>query len=217
VFELVALPVIAKAFAPYGVHIEIEERQTVYPDLTIVLEQETPNKIAIDIKSTYRRNVETAAFTLGAYTAYLRPPHTKNIRYPYLDYLEHWIVGFVYDRVPDVRAKIVPLENANLVVPPVENTEVIIQEKWRIASDRPGSGNTTNIGSVGDMGALRRGNGTFTRFGEYGEQVFEDYWRNFDRAVPRKYTNIDGYLEWRRGNPSPQRALMALLRNEQQL
>ena len=61
VFELVSFPVISEALRPYNVQIEAEKRQTVYPDLTVILNSEKPNKIAIDIKSTYRKNHAKAA------------------------------------------------------------------------------------------------------------------------------------------------------------
>lgn len=100
VFELVSFPIITEAVKPYIERCESEERQTVYPDLTLILPGEIPNKIAVDIKSTYRKPGNRAGFTLGSYTAYMRPPFTKNIRYPYTEYRAHWIVGFIYSRVP---------------------------------------------------------------------------------------------------------------------
>lgn len=198
IFELVSIPIITKAVEPYIKSWEIEERQTVYPDLTLILSGSSPNKIAIDIKSTYRKG-STAGFTLGSYTAYLRPPFTKNISYPYNDYLEHWIVGFIYDRVPDVKPEIVDISALDKIIAPIKNVEAIVWQKWQLASDRPGSGNTANIGSVRGLEELRRGQGTFTKFGEKGKDVFEDYWRNFDWKQPRKYTDINGYLAWKKG------------------
>ena len=199
VFELVSFPVIFEALKPYGVKVETEERQTVYPDLTVILESEIPNKIAIDIKSTYRK--PSTSFTLGSYTAYMRPPFNKNISYPYHEYLSHWIVGFIYSRVPDVSPQVLSLEDLEGVLPPINDVELIVQEKWRIASDKPGSGNTTNIGSVGQVAALRDGLGTFGRLGREGKGIFEDYWSNFDRTAPRKYSNLEGYQVWRAENP----------------
>jgi len=196
VFELISFPIITKAVEPYIQSWEPEERQTVYPDLTLILDGSPPNKIAIDVKSTYRKG-NTAGFTLGSYTAYIRPPFTKNIRYPYNDYIEHWIVGFVYDRVPDVKPEIVDISAIDKIIAPIENIEVIIWQKWQIASDRPGSGDTANIGSVRSLESLRKGQGIFTQFRDKGKDVFEDYWRNFDWHQPRKYTNLEGYLVWR--------------------
>ena len=200
VFELVYIPIIANAVEPYIQKWETEERQTVYPDLTLILDGSPPNKIAIDIKSTYRKGIN-AGFTLGSYTAYIRPPFTKNIRYPYTEYIEHWIVGFIYDRIPGVKPEIVDISLIDKVIPPVENVEAVIWQKWQLASDKPGSGNTANIGSIKNIELLRRGEGTFTQFGDEGKDIFEDYWRNFDWRPRRKYTNLDGYLTWREANP----------------
>jgi hypothetical protein len=197
IFELVSIPIITGAAEPYIKSWEIEERQTVYPDLTLILSGSSPNKIAIDIKRTYRKS-SMAGFTLGSYTAYLRPPFTKNIRYSYNEYLEHWIVGFIYDRVPDVKLEVVDISSLDKIIAPIRNVEVIVWQKWQLASDRPGSGNTANIGSVRSLDALRKGQGIFTKFGEKGEDIFEDYWRNFDWKQPRKYTNLNGYLAWRK-------------------
>jgi len=83
----------------------------------------------------------------------------------------------------------------------VKNFTLLLQEKWRIANDRPGSGNTKNIGSVRNIEALVEGKGPFA---QYGEEVFDDYWMNYltadmaraiDSAVP--YRNLEEYWEWR--------------------
>jgi Restriction endonuclease EcoRV len=77
-----------------------------------------------------------------------------------------------------------------------------LQEKWRIASDQPGSGNTKNIGSVKDIQSLVNGRGTFAA---HGKNVFDDYWMNFltadmartiDSASP--YHNLVAYRKWRK-------------------
>ena len=49
------------------------------------------------------------------------------------------------------------------------------EEKWKISSDRGGSGNTANIGSIDYIDDLLKGNGVFKNL---GEQVFDDYWIN---------------------------------------
>ncbi len=197
VFELVSFPIMTSAFERHGIKIEFENRQTVYPDATVILDGPIPNKIAIDIKSTYRRAGDRGSFTLGSYTAYMRSPFTKNIRYPYNEYASHWILGFIYSRVPNANPAVVSIDDIDSVVPPIADVEFIVREKWQIASDRPGSGNTANIGSVNRISALRDGDGTFARFGDDGVTVFEDYWRNYDRFAPRKYSNIQDYSDWR--------------------
>lgn len=77
----------------------------------------------------------------------------------------------------------------------------MLQEKWRIASEQPGSGNTKNIGSVKDIQSLIDGKGPFS---SYGQDVFDDYWMNYltrdmaraiDSEVP--YKNLEEYWNWR--------------------
>ncbi|MFN3763141.1 MAG: type II restriction endonuclease, partial [Anaerolineae bacterium] len=81
--------------------------------------------------------------------------------------------------------------------------EFILQPKWKIASDQPGSGNTKNIGSVKDQAALREGMGPFARLGAEGEAIFDRYWQEYlttDMArkvdLPRPlFRNLREYLE----------------------
>ena len=73
---------------------------------------------------------------------------------------------------------------------------LFVQEKWRIAIDRPGSGNTKNIGSVSSIEDLINGNGTFAGL---GENVFDDYWINYltpDMAKKRN-SQIRITITWR--------------------
>jgi len=65
-----------------------------------------------------------------------------------------------------------------------------MQEKWRIAGDRPGSGNTANIGSIrGRLSDFQEGNGLFR-----SEAEFLAYWRGYGTtARERRYRNIEGF------------------------
>lgn len=79
-----------------------------------------------------------------------------------------------------------------------------MQEKWRIASDKTGSGNTKNIGSIKNIDDLVNGNGSFA---PQGEQVFDHYWMNYlnndmARAIDSKvpYRNLREYWHLRNGN-----------------
>ncbi|WP_457550059.1 type II restriction endonuclease [Archaeoglobus sp.] len=58
---------------------------------------------------------------------------------PYGVYSEHWIVGFLYRWNPNA-------DSLNMV----SDVEVIVQEKWRIASRYTATGDTAHIGSVKD-------------------------------------------------------------------
>lgn len=200
VFELVTTPIILDIAEKYGLELIESDRQTVYPDFTFIMPDKT--KIALDIKSTYRRNGDrVAGFTLGSYTAYIRNP-TKNIMFPYHEYKEHWILGFIYSRVENVKADIVPITKLGEIVPVIKDIEIIVQPKYKIASERPGSANTANIGSISEIKKLQRGEGLFAK---YGEQVFEDYWRNFmqrktarDGGKEQPFRNIEEYLKWKK-------------------
>lgn len=204
VFELLTTPIITRVAEAHGFNVILSDRQTVYPDITLDSKRGKV-RLAVDVKSTYRRPGGSAGFTLGSYTAYLRNP-TKNIMFPYGTYTAHWVVGFVYSRNPEALATVRPIDEFEDIEPAIEDIEVIIQEKWRIASERPGSGNTANIGSVTNLRILRDGTGPFVR---YGQAVFLDYWRNFiTQGEARKlgqeqpFRNIDEYLDWRKRHPS---------------
>ena len=97
--------------------------------------------------------------------------------------------------------KIYELNNLKDIVSVVKDFMFILHEKWKIAGERPGSGNTKNIGSIRDIQSLIDGNGPFAC---YGEKVFDDYWMNYlteDMAMAIEseipYRNINEYLKWR--------------------
>lgn len=77
-----------------------------------------------------------------------------------------------------------------------------MQEKYRIAVDRPGSGNTKNIGSVMKIDDLVKGKGPFA---ELGEEIFDDYWmyyltKDMAQAIDLKnapYRNLKEYKEYK--------------------
>ena len=85
----------------------------------------------------------------------------------------------------------------------VKDFQFFVQEKYKIAQDRPGSGNTKNIGSVTKINELIQGAGPFSSL---GEDVFDDYWMYYltadmARAVDLKsppYKNLDGYLRYKK-------------------
>ena len=87
----------------------------------------------------------------------------------------------------------------------VRDFDFFVQEKWKIASDRPGSGNTKNIGSATTIDELKNGTGLFTKQSN-GEAVFNDYWmyymtKDMAKAIDSKppYKNLQTYLEYKRG------------------
>ena len=197
VFELLSFPFINEVANDHGYTVEVSSEQTVYPDFTLYKDKGDKNKIAVDVKSTYLRSAGAPfRFTLGSYTSFLRN-NTKNIMYPYDEYSEHWVIGFVYERRSESSRStdIVPLCDRAKLEPPFKNVEFFVQEKYKIAGESPGSGNTANIGSIlGTFDEFKNGNGPFSGL---GEKVFREYWANYGRFKPRQYSDLNGYLKWK--------------------
>lgn len=209
IIELTLFPVISRFAAENDYKMVLSEYQNHYPDITFIARDDT--KIALDLKSTYRTGEGTArGFTLGAFTGYFRQRKSaKNITFPYEEYAAHFVLGVIYrrrEKAADER-RVYKLEQLQDIVSVVKDFVFLLQEKWRIAGERPGSGNTKNIGSVRHVESLLKGTGPFS---SYGLQVFDDYWMNYltqdmaraiDSEVP--YRNLRQYLQWRdRGRPS---------------
>jgi len=203
IIELMLFPVISQFAAKHGYRMVLSEQQNYYPDISLIAPDET--KIALDLKSTYRTSPETVnGFTLGAFTGYFRQrKSTKNIIFPYEQYSRHFVLGIIYSRQDEAidERRVYGLDELQDIVSVVKDFTFLLQEKWRIAGERPGSGNTKNIGSVRDIQALVEGDGPFA---PYGEEVFDDYWMNYltedmaraiDSAAP--YRNLGEYWEWR--------------------
>ncbi len=194
IFELFSHPIIEE-IAKANDYVVEEAPQTIYPDFTLSRTAGVGGKIAIDIKTTYRR--PGILFTLGSYTSFLRN-NTKNILFPYDQYDEHWVIGFVYSRRDVPAGGISSFEDRGQLIPPYQDVEWFIQEKYKIAGEAPGSGNTANIGSIRSINLddFREGRGPFAN---HGEEVFRDYWANFEKdARQRPYRNIPEYLRWRK-------------------
>lgn len=197
IFELISFGILNGICRENNWKLEETESQTVYPDFTIIMEDN--KKIAVDIKTTYRRRnkngeINRFGFTLGAFASFLRN-NTKNIAYPYDQYVKHYVIGFVYDRVQGSKAGQVA-HTGDAIQPPYKNVEYFIQEKYKIAGDKPGSGNTENIGSIltNNIEDFKNGNGLFSKL---GNDVFEDYWRGYPRyrAATKQYTTLQQYLD----------------------
>jgi hypothetical protein len=182
IFEILCEPIIAKIASDNNYKL-VKGVQNQYPEFTLFKENQPGKKLAVDIKSTYRQRnkngtIKPFSFTLGSYRSYLQDPNgKKGILFPYSEYSEHWVIGFLYDRnekVKDIKIKSI-IEAAQLE-PPYDNIEYFIQHKHLIAGKNKGSGNTTNIGSIksNKLQDFAEGNGSFST-----KKEFEDYWRNF--------------------------------------
>jgi len=203
IIELMLFPVISRFAIENNYKMILSEHQNHYPDITFIV----PNniKIALDLKSTYRTGAETVnGFTLGAFTGYFRQGQSnKNITFPYEQYGAHFVLGVIYSRREDAvdERRIQGLDNLQDIISVVKDFTFLFQEKWRIAGELPGSGNTKNIGSVRNITDLTEGRG---HFAPYGQEVFDDYWMNYlttdmaraiDSNIPFK--TLREYLNWR--------------------
>ena len=87
----------------------------------------------------------------------------------------------------------------------VRDFDFFLQEKWQIAIDRPGSGNTKNIGSSTSIKELTTGSAVFTSYAN-GQDLFDDYWmyymakdmaRIVDLDAP-PYKNLQTYFAYKK-------------------
>lgn len=85
------------------------------------------------------------------------------------------MLGIIYSRTDEAldERKIYKLNDLQNIISVVKDFIFFVQEKYRIALDRPGSGNTKNIGSVIKIDELTQGKGPFAQL---GEDIFDDYW-----------------------------------------
>ncbi|MFH1855750.1 MAG: type II restriction endonuclease [Candidatus Omnitrophota bacterium] len=204
VIELMMFPVLRKFAKENGFEMRFCAEQNHYPDVTFITKDK--QKIALDLKSTYRKNRDVVSgFTLGAFTGYFRfRDSKKNITFPYKEYSKHYILGVVYTQQEELidENRIYKIDDLEEILSVVKDFDFIIQEKYKIAKDRPGSGNTKNIGSCVKMLELREGAGSFSRL---GVKIFDDYWMNYmtvemaRNAKLRKppYANLKDYLKYR--------------------
>jgi hypothetical protein len=204
VLELLLFPMFVDFGKKHGLKIELCPQQNFYPDLTFTHER-SGHRFAVDIKSTYRTSAtEVNGMTLGAFTGYFRNRDSnKNTLYPYSQYAGHLVLGVIYSKCGEVadERKQFALEDLSKIPSVIKDFQFFAQPKYRIASCRPGSGNTKNIGSVTNIAQLADGKGPFASL---GEEVYDDYWmfyltRDMAEAlsVKRPYMNLKTYLEYK--------------------
>lgn len=203
IIELYIFPKILEFATKNELEIELTKEQNYYPDITF--KDKEGNLFAVDLKSSYRKNkTHINGMTLGAFTGYFQERNSlKNITYPYDNYKAHIVLGVIYDTVSNIdERKSYTLDQLNEIVSVIKNFQFFVQEKWQISIDRPGSGNTKNIGSVNKIDDLINGNGTFAKL---GEEIFNDYWMYYltsDMAkkaeLPKPYySNLAEYKQFK--------------------
>lgn len=216
-FEVIAFEALDKSAKKLGYKLHESEQQTVYPDF--YFEKPDGRKIAIDIKTTYRRSEKAKfSFTGGSFTSFMRNG-TKNIVGHYSDYDGHYILGVVYTRESSPTIGKVNWEDLESIVPAYKNIEIFVQEKFRICGDKKGSGNTDNIGTISanTIEPFIYGAGPFSVL---GKDIFHEYWTNHPRYTDTKTTkqslfnNIDTYIEWVRKSDTDKADNLRMLYND---
>ena len=176
------------------------------------ISKNNPNiKFAVDLKTTYRDSEYPDfcnGFTLGSHGEYfINRTSTKNIQYPYNEYSGHFCLGIIYSRVKidkNEELQIYSINELEKIPSVIKDFLFFAEEKWKIASDKGGSGNTANIGSIQKIEDILNGNGVFIKA---GEEIFDDYWANFGKIEisvngnRKKMSSFAEYLQYR-GLPS---------------
>jgi len=208
ILELHIFPIFLSFAEKNGFEIELATYQNWYPDLTFISKKNPKIKFAVDLKTTYRNEEKPEfcnGFTLGSHGEYfVDRTSTKNIQYPYDEYLGHFCLGIIYSRSDLEKSeemKIYNLENLEDIPTVINNFTFFAEEKWKIASDKGGSGNTANIGSIQRIEDILKGNGVFAKA---GEKYFDDYWANYGKMQVKdkkgnykKLSSFEEYLEYR--------------------
>lgn len=211
VLELLLFPVIVRFAEEHGYQVILAQAQNQYPDISLISQNDADECYAIDIKTTYRTGPDrngamcVSGMTLGTFGGYFRVrDRPLNSTFAYNHYRKHYVLGVVYSRVQGIDERQV-FDIADLAAIPsvARDFEFFLQEKYRIAADGPGSGNTKNIGSTRYLDRLLNGQGVFAAL---GIDVFDDYWMHYrTRAMAREdgfdappYTNLQSYQAYKK-------------------
>jgi len=213
ILEIHLFPQILKLANDNGFKLVLAQHQNYYPDISFVKIDDEKVKFAVDLKTTYRipNNKNWCnGFTLGSHGEYFeKRTSTKNIQFPYSSYQAHFCLGIIYDRTDGSsidETKIVQLSELKSITSVIKNFDFFISEKWKLASDGSGSGNTANIGSIKYIPDIISGNGVFSKL---GEKWFDDYWINYkkisvtnDNGEVYKISTLEEFVKYRKGDLS---------------
>lgn len=207
VLELHLFPHFLAFAESIGYDIELATYQNWYPDLTFISRMNPNIKFAVDLKTTYRDEIYPEfcnGFTLGSHGQYfIERTSSKNIQYPYDEYSGHFCLGIIYSRAVLNKSEemhICSLSQLESIPVVIKDFLFFAEEKWKIASDKGGSGNTANIGSIQKIDDILNGNGVFAKA---GEELFDDYWANFGKieifanGKRKKLSSFEEYLRYR--------------------
>lgn len=228
ILEIHIFPQLLQFADSIGYSIVLAEKQNWYPDLSFVKKDNEQVRFAVDLKTTYR-DPDFAGhingFTLGSHGTYFKDrTSSKNIQFPYADYLGHFCLGIIYTRadfgevseteifqVQEIQEEygntpkigerqVTTIQHLKSITSVIKNFDFFVAEKWEIASDHQGSANTANIGSITNIEDLKNGNGIFANL---GEEWFDEYWINHGSASmvkdgkTKKITKLKDFLEFK--------------------
>lgn len=211
ILEIHLFPKILEFANKYGYKVVLADHQNYYPDISFVKESDEKLKFAVDFKTTYRNENKPHlcnGFTLGSHGEYFsNRSSTKNIQFPYNEYAGHFCLGIIYSRVDGStidETRSYDISQLKSISSVVKDFQFFVVEKWKIASDKGGSGNTANIGSINHIDDIINGRGMFSKL---GEKWFDDYWINF-RKIKTTTANGDTsiisslkeFVEYRKGD-----------------
>ena len=191
-----------------GYKLELASKQNWYPDLTFISKIAPDVKFAVDLKTTYRDDIcpdFCNGFTLGSHGLYfIDRDSAKNVQYPYGEYSGHFCLGVIYSRSELKNfdeTKSYSIDEVALIPSVIRDLVFFAEEKWKIASDKQGSGNTANIGSIQYIDDILAGNGVFSKA---GEDLFDNYWANYGKievlnknGAHKKLSSFAEYLRYR--------------------
>ena len=203
IIEILLIPKLELFAKKNGLVLELPSKQNYYPDLTF--KDVEGNLFAVDFKSSYYEGRRANGLTLGSYWGYFRNRSERmSMDHPYCDYKCHLVVGILYEQTEGLESEktVYSISQLDKIKSVIENFIFFVQPKWKIALDRPGSGNTRNIGGTDDIEKLISGSGPFA---ELGEVVFDDYWMNYYNKADAKlygpgqpnYNNLESYKAYK--------------------
>ena len=231
ILEIHLFPQILQFAQEQGYSIVLAEHQNWYPDLSFVCLADQHIKFAVDLKTTYRDPDcpgHVNGFTLGSHGAYFKDrTSTKNIQFPYDEYSGHFCLGIIYTRA-DARdvdgteiinvkeldeetehplrighREVTTVDSLRSIASVIKDFQFFVCEKWQLASDRQGSGNTANIGSITAIDDILRGNSIFAKL---GEDWFDEYWMNYGVTTMKKgrktipIKRLEDFIAFKRGD-----------------
>ena len=231
ILEIHLFPKILEFADDNGYSLVLTTHQNYYPDISFVKIKDPRVKFAVDLKTTYRDPDfpgHVNGFTLGSHGSYFKErTERKNIQFPYAEYSGHFCMGIIYTRcdsdaieetkvmaaeeladqsTPKRRVghrKVTRVENLQSITSVIKDFQFFACEKWELASDKQGSGNTANIGSITYIDDILNCNGVFAKL---GEKWFDEYWMNYKTSSMMKegiavpITRLRDFIDFKKGD-----------------